>query len=40
MKYELKKLRKYKNNSKVGVVKVYLGDEVIEKENIYLRMKK
>ena len=39
MKYELKKLRKYKNNSKVGVVKVYLGDEVIDKENIYLRIK-
>ena len=39
MKYELKKLRKYRNNSKVGVVKVYLGDEVIDKENIYLRMK-
>ena len=39
MKYELKKLRKYKNNSKVGTVKVYLGDEVIDKENIYLRIK-
>ena len=39
MKFELKKLRNYKNNSKVGVVKVYLGDEVIDKESIYLRFK-
>lgn len=39
MKYELKKLRQYKNNSKVGVVKVYLGEDVIDKENIYLRIK-
>ena len=39
MKYSLKKLRKYRNNSKVGIVKVYLGDEVIGKENIYLRIK-
>ena len=39
MKYELNKLRKYKNNSKVGEVKVYLGDEVIDREKIYLRIK-
>lgn len=39
MKYELKKLRNYKNNSKVGVIKLYLGDEIIDSENIYLRMK-
>ena len=39
MKYELKKLRKYKNGDKVGVIKVYLGDEVIRKENIYVKVK-
>lgn len=38
IKYELKKLRNYKNNSKVGVIKMYLGDEIIDKENIYLRV--
>ena len=39
MKFELKKIRKYKNNSKVGVINFYLGDEIIKKENIYLRLK-
>ena len=38
MKYKLKKFRNYKNNSKVGIVKVYLGDEVIDEENVYLRI--
>ena len=40
LKYEIKKLRKYKNNDKVGVVKLYLGDSVILEENVYVRVNK
>lgn len=40
IKYELEKKRKYKNNDSVGYVKVYLSDEEILKEKIYVRMNK
>ena len=36
IKYELEKLRRYKKRDKVGIIKVYLGDTVIDRENIYL----
>ncbi|MBR3199261.1 MAG: D-alanyl-D-alanine carboxypeptidase [Bacilli bacterium] len=38
IKYELKKERKYKNNDKVGMIKVYLGDQIIKKESIYVKV--
>lgn len=37
IKYELKKVRKLKNNMKVGVVKVYFADQLIHKESIYIK---
>ncbi len=39
MKYELEKKRHYKNKSKVGSVKIYLGDQIIRNENIYVKAK-
>lgn len=39
IKYELVKKRKLKNNLKVGVAKVYLGDKNIHEESIYLNYK-
>ena len=39
IKYELKKIRRLKNNKKVGKVKIYLGDKIVHKENIYLKYK-
>ena len=39
LKYEIVKKRKYKSSDKVGVVNVYLGDDVIHKENIYVKKK-
>ena len=39
IKYNLNKIRKIKNNIKVGVVAVYLGDLVIHEENIYIKKK-
>ncbi len=39
LKFELNKARKYKNNMRVGVVKVYLGDLVVKKEDIYVKVK-
>lgn len=38
LKYELNKKRRYKNNDKVGKVKVFLGDSVVKEENIYVRL--
>ena len=38
IKYELDKKRKYKNKDKVGKVKRYLGDEVVVKEDIYVKV--
>ena len=38
IKYELNKIRKYKNNSLVGKIKLYLGDEVVRKEKIYVKV--
>ena len=38
IKYELSKKRKYKNGDKVGMVRLYLGDENILSENIYVRV--
>ena len=37
LKYEINKKRKYKSGDKVGVVKVYLGDDIVHKENIYVK---
>lgn len=39
LKYEIKKIRKYKNNDKVGEVKLFLGDELVNKENVYLKVR-
>lgn len=38
IKYELDKKRRYKNGDKVGMVRLYLGDENILNENIYVRV--
>ena len=40
IKYELTKKRKYKNNDYVGKVNVYLSDEVVKSEKIYVRVRK
>ena len=40
LKFEIEKKRKYKTSDKVGVVKVYLGDEVVHEEDIYVRVHK
>lgn len=37
LKYEVNKKREYKSGDKVGVVKVYLGDEVVHEEDIYVK---
>ena len=37
IKYQLKKIRKLKNNSKVGTAKIYFGDKLVHDENIYLK---
>ena len=37
LKYEVTKKRKYKSGDKVGVVKFFLGDEVVHEENIYVK---
>lgn len=37
--YELKKIRDLKNGINVGKAKVYLGDEIIHEEEIYLKLK-
>ena len=37
LKFEINKKRKYKSGDKVGVAKVYLGDKVIGKEEIYVK---
>lgn len=37
LKYEINKMRKYETGDNVGVVKVYLGDEVIHEEDIYVK---
>ena len=39
IKYELKKVRKLKNNIKVGKAKIYLGDKIVHEEEIYLKYK-
>ena len=39
LKYELSKKRSYKSGDKVGIVKVYLGDEVIHEEDIFVKKK-
>ena len=38
LKFELNKKRKYKNNDNVGFVKVYLGDTIVKKEKIYIKV--
>ena len=37
LKYEISKLKKYKSGDKIGVVKVYLGDSLIHKEDIFVK---
>ena len=37
IKYELEKVRNIKSNTKVGVIKVYLGDKIIHEEDIYVK---
>lgn len=37
LKYELTKKRNFKNGDRAGVVKVYLGDDCVYKENIYVK---
>ncbi len=39
VKVELNKVRKIKNNIKVGVANIYLGDKKIHEENIYISKK-
>ena len=39
VKFELNKKRKIKNNMKVGKAVIYLADEIIHKENIYIKKK-
>ena len=39
LKYELVKKRNFKSGDKAGVVKVYLGDKSVYKENIYVKVK-
>lgn len=40
IKFRLNKKRNYKNNDKVGKAVVYLADEIIGKENIYIKVLK
>lgn len=40
IKYELVKKRKYKNNDVVGKVKIYLSNEMVRSEKIYVRVRK
>ncbi len=40
LKYELEKLRNFKSDTKIGVIKIYLGDKVIHEENIYVKKPK
>ena len=40
LKFEINKKRKYKTGDKVGVVKVYLGDEIVHEESIYVKKDK
>ena len=40
MKYVLEKKRKINNYDKVGVIEIYLGDKIIHKEDIYVRILK
>lgn len=37
LKFEINKKRKYKNGDEVGKAKVYLGDEVVHEEKIYVK---
>lgn len=39
IKYKLKKVRKLEDKVNVGKVQVYLGDELVKEENIYLKVK-
>lgn len=39
LKMELNKIRKYKNNQKVGIVKVMINQEKVYETNIYIRSK-
>ena len=36
IKFNLDKVRKIKNNIKVGVAKIYMGQILIHEENIYI----
>ena len=40
LKFEINKKRKYKTGDNVGVVKVYLGDEIVHEESIYVKKDK
>lgn len=40
IQYELEKMRKIKDNIKVGEAKIYIGDELIHIEDIYANVKK
>lgn len=37
VQYELTKVRKLKNNKKIGVAKIYLADQLVHEENIYVQ---
>lgn len=37
IKFELEKNRQLKNNSKVGVAKVYLGDKLLHEEDVFIK---
>ena len=39
LKMELNKVRKYKNNQKVGIVKVMIDQEKVYETDIYMRSK-
>ncbi len=39
IKYELKKVKNYKNNDEVGIVKVFLNDKEIYQSSIYIKVK-
>ena len=40
IKYVINKKRKFSNNMKVGTINIYLGNILIHKENLYVRVKK
>ena len=40
LKFELEKKRDYKNNDKVGIAEVHVGDKIVHTEDIYVKLDK